>query len=549
MENTRTIGVIGHLNPDTDSICSAICYANLKNETCPETYTPFRAGEVNPETEYVLRRFQAPAPQLCPDVSAQVQDIDIRPMAGTDGLTTMRKAWEIMRDQNISTLPITDDQNNLLGIITLKNLAMANMDIASTRFLSDACTPYQNILEALGGTLITGDPNGCVESGKVVVAAASPETMEEVVEPGDLVLVANRYDSQYCAIEMGAGCLVVCTGSPVPKTIVSLAKKHGCAIITTPHDTYPASCMLTQSVPIRHYMIRDKLITFRTTDSVEDVKDVMSKVRFVYFPVLDENGKYTGVISRRNLLNLRRKQLILVDHNEKTQCVEGWEDAEILEIIDHHRIGNLETSGPVYFRNQPVGCTATVIYQMYQEQCVEVSPQIAGLLLSAILSDTLKFQSPTCTPLDERTARVLAEIAQVDMDELAQAMFEAGEALDGKSAEDVYRQDYKTFDHGDLTIGVGQGSFISSANYEKAQQLISGYLPGARPLLGVDMAFYLLTSLQDQSSFVVCAGHGSQDLICRAFHTEPSQGGVLLPGVVSRKKQFIPPLLRALQEN
>lgn len=548
MEPTRTIGVIGHLNPDTDSICSAICYAHLKNETCPEHFTPFRAGELNPETEYVLRHFDVPVPQLCGDVIPQVQDIDIRPMPGTNGLTTMRRAWEIMRDESISTLPITDDQANLLGIITLKDLAMANMDISSTRFLSDSRTPYKNILEALGGTLITGDPEGCVETGKVVVAAASPETMEEVVEVGDLVLVANRYDSQYCAIEMGAGCLVVCTGSPVPKTIVSLAEKHGCAIITTPHDTYPASCMLTQSVPIRHYMMAENLLTFRTTDSVEDVKEVMSKVRFVYFPVLDENGKYVGVISRRNLLNLRRKQLILVDHNERSQCIEGWEDAEILEIIDHHRIGNLETSGPVYFRNQPVGCTATVIYQIYQEQCVEVTPQIAGLLLAAILSDTLKFQSPTCTPLDEKTAKALSTIAGVDIDELAQAMFEAGEALDGKSAEDVYRQDYKTFDHGSISIGVGQGSFISSANYEKARELVEGYLPGARPLLGVDMAFYLVTSLQEQSSLVVCAGQNAEALICRAFHVQPGKDGILLPGVVSRKKQFIPPVLRALQE-
>ncbi len=548
METTRTIGVIGHRNPDTDSICSAICYANLKNSISAEHYTPFRAGEINSETLYVLSRFGVPAPAECLDVSAQVQDIDIRSMPGTDAMTTMRKAWETMRDREISTLPITDDQNNLLGIITLKNLATANMDLASTRFLSDSHTPYKNILEALNGTLITGDPDGHVKTGKVVVAAASPETLEEVVEEGDLVLVANRYDSQYCAIEMGAGCIVVCTGSSVPKTIVKLAEQHGCAIISTPHDTYPASCMITQSVPVRHYMVSNNLLTFCTTDSVEDVKEVMGKTRFVYFPVLDENGKYVGVISRRNLLNLRRKQLILVDHNEKNQCVDGWEDAEILEIIDHHRIGNLETSGPVYFRNQPVGCTATVIYQMYQENCVEVTPQIAGLLLSAILSDTLKFQSPTCTPLDKRTAEVLASIAQVDIDELAQKMFEAGEALDGKTAEEIYQQDYKTFDHGDITIGVGQGSFISLANYEKAQKLISEYLPTGLHQLKVDMAFYLLTSLQDQSSLVLCAGTGAKDLICRAFRTEVGAHGILLPGVVSRKKQFLPPVLRALQE-
>ena len=546
MNNTRKVGVIGHRNPDTDSICSAIAYAALKNAIGEISCEPLRAGALNGETEYVLRRFGVAPPELCPDVSAQVMDIDIRPMPGTDGMTTVRKAWETMRDQQISTLPITDENGYLTGIITLKDLAMANMDISSTRFLSVSHTPYRNIIETLGGTLITGDPDGCVTTGKVVVGAASPELMEEVLEPGDLVLVANRYESQYCAVEMGAACIVVCTGSAVPKTIIRLAKEKGCTIISTPHDTYPASCMISQSVPISYYMLRNNLLTFRTTDSVEDVKEVMSKVRFVYFPVLDTEGKYVGVISRRNLLNLRRKQLILVDHNEKTQCVDGWEEAEILEIIDHHRIGNLETSGPVYFRNQPVGCTATVIYQMYQEADQDVPADIAGLLLSAILSDTLKFQSPTCTPLDVRTAKSLSTLAGVEIDDLAQAMFEAGESLEGKTAEEIFQQDYKTFLQGSLQIGVGQGSFVSQANYDKARAMVSEYLSTAK--LNVDMAFYMLTSLQDQSAMILCAGDGAQALLSRAFHTEPTDGGVLLPGVVSRKKQFVPQLIRTLQE-
>lgn len=546
MDTRRKVGVIGHRNPDTDSICSAIAYAALKNATGELSCEPLRAGAINGETEYVLQRFGVPAPELCPDVSAQVMDIDIRPMPGTDGMTTVRRAWETMRDQQISTLPITDGDGNLMGIITLKDLAMANMDISSTRFLSVSHTPYKNIIETLSGTLITGNPDGCVTTGKVVIGAASPETMEEILEPGDLVLVANRYESQYCAIEMGASCVIVCTGSAVPKTIVRLAQEKGCTIISTPHDTYPASCMISQSVPISYYMLRNNLLTFRTTDSVEDVKEVMGKVRFVYFPVLDSEGKYVGVISRRNLLNLHRKQLILVDHNERTQCVDGWEEAEILEIIDHHRIGNLETSSPVYFRNQPVGCTATVIYQMYQEADQDVPKDIAGLLLSAILSDTLKFQSPTCTPLDVRTAKNLAAIAQVDIDELAQAMFEAGESLDGKTAEDIFQQDYKTFVQGSLQIGVGQGSFVSQANYDKAKAMVSAYLQTAS--LGVDMAFYMLTSLQDQSALVLCAGSGALELVTRAFRTEAEDGCVLLPGVMSRKKQFVPQLIRALQD-
>lgn len=548
MEGNRSIGVIGHRNPDTDSICSAIAYAALKNALGQGVYEPLRAGEVNQETAYVLNRFQTPLPELCADVSAQVMDIDIRPMPGTSGMTTIRKAWETIRDQQITTLPITDEKGFLQGIITLKDLAMANMDLSGTRFLADSHTPYQNILETLNGTLITGDKNACVQTGKIVVGAASPEIMEEVVEKGDIVLVANRYESQYCAIEMGASCIIVCTGSAVPKTILSLAEANGCAVISTPYDTYPAACMISQSVPIRHNMVTENLLTFRTTDSVEDVKELMGRVRHVYFPVLDTEGKYVGVISRRNLLNLRRKQLVLVDHNEKTQCVEGWEEAEILEIIDHHRIGNLETSGPVYFRNQPVGCTATIVYQMFQEAGVPVEPAIAGLLLSAILSDTLKFQSPTCTPLDQSAAESLSALARVDMDELAQAMFEAGENLDGKTAPEVFQQDYKTFDVGEVRIGVGQGSFISQANYEKAEKLIGGYLPKAQSQLGVDMVFYMLTSLRDQSALVLCAGEGAERLLCRAFHAKPGRNGVWLPGVVSRKKQLVPQLLRALQE-
>ena len=383
--------------------------------------------------------------------------------------------------------------------------------------------------------------------GKIVIGAASPETMEAVVEPGDLVLVANRYEAQYCAIEMGAACIVVCTGSAVPKTIVRLAEERGCTVISTPLDTYPVACMISQSVPISFYMLREGLLTFRTGDDLDTVREVMGRVRHVYFPVLDGENRYVGVISRRNLLNLRRRQLILVDHNEKTQCVDGWEDAEILEIIDHHRIGNLETSGPVLFRNQPVGCTATVIYQMFGEQAVPIPPDIAGLMLSAILSDTLLFRSPTCTPLDRQVAQALGRVAGVVPEELAEAMFEAGEDLTGKTPEDLFRQDFKTFEAAGIHFGVGQGSFVSRGNYETARDMIREYLPGALAESGLTMLFYMLTSLPEQATMVLYAGEGAESLLRSAFGREPEEGGVLLPDLVSRKKQFIPQLLRAVQ--
>lgn len=544
----RKIGVIGHKNPDTDSVCSAIAYAWLKNQLDLGRYEPLRAGRLNGETKYVLRRFGLEKPEECLDVGPRVQDIEIRRMPGVSGQMTVRKAWETMRDQQITTLSVVDGDGYLQGIISLKDLAMANMDAEGTRFLAASQTPYQNILETLGATMITGDPAGKVTRGKIVVGAGSPEIMEEVVEEGDLVLLANRYEAQYCAIEMGAACIIVCTGSAVPKTIVRLAEERGCTILSTPYDTYPAVSRVSQSVPISYYMLRDNIMTFRTTDELEDVREVMGRERHVYFPVLDTDGKYAGVISRRNLLNLRRRQLILVDHNEKTQCVDGWEDAEILEIIDHHRIGNLETSGPVYFRNQPVGCTATVIYQMFGEQDVEIPPRIAGALLSAILSDTLKFQSPTCTPLDQRIAQRLAQIAGVDIDELARAMFEAGEDLEGKAPKEVFHQDYKTFEASGVRFGVGQGSFVSPVNYQKALEMVSGYLPEALRESNLNMMFYMLTSLPEQATLVLSTGGGAQALLERAFETKAGPDGVLLQNVVSRKKQFIPEMLRALQE-
>ena len=548
MDTERTVGVIGHKNPDTDSICSAIAYADLKQKSSAGRYEPLRAGSLNGETKYVLGRFGFPKPHLCLDVSARVRDIEIRRMPGVPGSMSMRQAWETMRDQDISTLSVVDEAGMLQGIITLKDLAMASMDDAGTRFLAAAHTPYRNILETLDASLLVGDENGAVQTGKIVIGAASPEIIESVVEPGDVVLVANRYEAQYCAIEAGAGCIVVCTGSTVPRTILHLAESRGCAVISTPYDTYPAVCKISQSVPISYHTLRDNVLTFRLSEDLDEVKEVMGRVRYTYFPVLDGDGRYVGVISRRNLLNLRRKPLILVDHNEKAQCVDGWEDAEILEIIDHHRVGNLETSGPVYFRNQPVGCTATVIYQMYGEQGIAIEPGIAGLLLSAILSDTLKFRSPTCTPQDIRTAQALAQIAQVDIDELATAMFEAGEDLEGKTAREVFQQDYKVFEAAGVRFGVGQGSFVSRSNYDRARALIAGYLPEALESSGLDMVFFMLTSLTDQATMVLSAGNGADSLIRRAFAVKPGDGGVVLPDVVSRKKQFIPQLLRAIQE-
>lgn len=543
----RKICVIGHKNPDTDSVCSAIAYAYLKNVTTDREYEPRRAGEVNQETAFVLKKFGIEPPRICLDVHAKVRDIDIRQIEGVGGQMTLRSAWETMRDKDITTLPITGKENKLKGLITLKRLAMANMDSLDPHAVANANTPISNVVETLNGTLITGSNDMMIDHGKIVIAAGSPEAMETMVDPGDIVLVANRYEAQLCAIELEAACLVVCMTPNIAKTIIKIAKEHNCTVISTPYDTYAASCLINQSIPISHPMART-MITFELSTPVEEAKKVMGQVRHNYFPVVDQDGYYQGVISRRNLLNLQRKQLVLVDHNEKTQCVEGYEDAEILEIIDHHRIGNLETSGPVYFRNHPVGCTATIIYQMYGEYQVEIPQQIAGILCSAILSDTLIFRSPTCTPQDEYAAHQLATIAGVEIDELAREMFEAGENLDGKTPEQILLQDYKIFVHENIRFGVGQGSYVSQKNREVAKRMLPEYLEQIQQREGVDMIFYLVTNILDQSSEVLYAGKDAAELLENSFHRTAEPGQPLqLNGVVSRKKQFIPALLNSLQ--
>ena len=541
--------VIGHRNPDTDSICSAIAYAELKNKTSSLVCEPRRAGKMNQETEFVLKKFGVKPPRMCTDVNPKIRDVDYREMPGISGSTSLRKAWEIMRDQQIDTLPITSADNELEGIITVKDIATANMDVFDTSVLASSQTSYKNILETLGATMVVGDENAVCTTGHIKIGTATPEMLESNVEKGDIVILSNRYESQLCAIEKEASLLIICNGAKVGHTIQRIAEEMGVAIMTAPCDTYAAGKLMSQCAPISYYMTRDDIMKFTLVTPVADVLRVMAKVRHRYFPILDEEGKYCGMVSRRNVIALRKRRIILVDHNEATQAVEGFDQAEILEIIDHHRIGSLETSGPVYFRNQPVGCTATIITQMYDENGVEIPPQIAGLLLAAILSDTLAFRSPTCTPIDETAAKRLAKIAGVDINEFATEMFEAGEKLDGKTPEEVFLQDFKVFMCGDIRFGVAQGSYMTRKNLLAAEELLKPYLEEARNKQNVEDLYMLLTDVPKEESVVICTGRYAAEVLSDGFETQPAEDGSwTLPGVVSRKKQFIPTMMSAYQE-
>ena len=548
-KEAHKVVVIGHRNPDTDSICSAIAYAELKNRTSTLVCEPRRAGKMNQETEFVLKKFGVTPPRMCTDVNPKIRDVDYREMPGIPGSTSLRRAWKIMRDQQIDTLSITSADNELEGIITVKDLATANMDVFDTAVLAKSRTSYKNILETLNGTMVVGNADAVCTTGHIKIGTATPEMLESSVEKGDIVILSNRYESQLCAIEKEASLLIICNGAKVGRTIQRIADETGVAIMTTPVDTYAAGKLISQCAPISYYMTRDNILKFTLVTPVADVLRVMAKVRHRYFPILDEDGKYCGMVSRRNVIALRKRRIILVDHNEATQAVEGFDQAEILEIIDHHRIGSLETSGPVYFRNQPVGCTATIVTQMYDENGVTIPQKTAGLLLAAILSDTLAFRSPTCTPVDENAAKRLAKIAGVDIEEFSTEMFEAGEKLDGKTPEEVFLQDFKVFMCGDIRFGVAQGSYMTRKNLTAAEALLKPYLEEARNKQNVEDIYMLLTDVPKEESVVICNGRYAAEVLSDGFDTQPAaDASWTLPGVVSRKKQFIPALMTAYQE-
>ena len=548
-KTAHKVVVIGHRNPDTDSICSAIAYAELKNKTSDLVCEPRRAGKMNQETEFVLKKFGVRPPRMCTDVNPKIRDVDYREMPGIPGSTSLRKAWEIMRDRKIDTLPVTAADNELEGLITVKDIATANMDLFDTGILAKSRTSYKNILETLGATMAVGSEDAVCTTGHIRIGTATPEMLENSMEKGDIVILTNRYESQLCAIEKEASLLILCNNAKVGRTIQRIAEETGVAIMTTPVDTYAAGKLISQCAPISYYMTRSDIMKFTLVTPVADVTRVMAKVRHRYFPILDEDGKYCGMVSRRNIINLRKRRIILVDHNEATQAVEGFDQAEILEIIDHHRIGSLETSGPVYFRNQPVGCTATIVTQMYDENGVTIPQKIAGLLLAAILSDTLVFRSPTCTPIDVNAANRLAKIAGVDINEFANEMFEAGEKLDGKTAEEVFLQDFKVFMCGDIRFGVAQGSYMTRKNLLAAEALLQPYLEEARNKQNVEDIYMLLTDVPKEESVVISDGRYASEVLADGFETQPAEdGSFTLPGVVSRKKQFIPALMTAYQE-
>ena len=546
MNKPEKIYILGHKNPDTDSICSAIAYAWLKNQK-GEGYVASRCGNISDETQFVLDYFDVQSPYFIQNVSPQVRDIEIRKVEGVDSMLSLKSAWEIMKENNLVTLPIVTGENKLEGLITVSDIAKSYMDVYDSKILTEAKTPYKNLVEILNGKMVVGDIHQVISGGKVFIAAANPELMEDYIAENDIVICGDRFEAQLCAVEMKAACVIICChNTKVSQTIQNLAAEKGCNIIKTEYDTYTATRLVNQSMPIRHFMRRHDIITFSPKDLLNDIKPIMAEKRHRDFPIITKKGELVGMISRRNLIGGRSKKVILVDHNEKTQAVDGLEEAEILEVIDHHRIADFETIHPIFFRNQPLGCTATIIAQMYREQGVDIPKDMAGLLCSAIISDTLIFSSPTCTSVDKSIAQWLAQIAEIDIDDYAKKMFKAGSNIIDKEVEQIFYQDFKMFNSGKTSFGVGQFYIMDFSDVGAVKDKLYNYMQKIMVEKDADMMFFMFTSVFEKSSEVIFCGENAYEYMNSAFHTPEHENMIHLDDFVSRKKQFIPAIVNML---
>ncbi|PRR78716.1 Cobalt-dependent inorganic pyrophosphatase [Clostridium liquoris] len=541
------IYISGHKNPDTDSICSALAYAEFKNKTGSITAVPVRLGELNRETQFVLDYFDVKPPELIETVRAQIQDLKFDSVAPICPDISLKMAWSIMKKNNVKTLPVVDENDKLIGLASLSNITSSYMDIWDNNILSKSGTTLENIVETLSAKCIYVSEKINNLTGKIVVTAMQPESTREIIDEGDIVICGDREDAQEIILDCKASLMIITGKHEVTEKIIEKAKSIACSIIMTPYDTFTAARLIPQSVPVSYVMTKDNLVLFNNEDLVDEAREIMLKTRFRSYPVVDNNNKILGSISRYHLISKTKKKVILVDHNERTQSIPGLEDSELLEVIDHHRIGDIQTGSPIYFRNEPVGCTATIIASIFFENGIRPSKKIAGLLCSAIISDTLLFKSPTSTATDKLMLRRLAEIANIDPEKFAQDMFKAGTSLQGKTLDEIFNQDFKIFNIGSLKVGVGQVTTMDTEGFASMKKDMIKYMEHRANDENFNLLILMVTDLLKDGSELLVAGD-EKYLINKAFNVQLKENCVYMPGLMSRKKQVIPPLTNAAAE-
>jgi len=534
-----TVYVLGHKNPDTDSICSAIAYAYLKKISEGINAIPVKLGPINRETKFILNYFNIEEPILIENVYTQIQDIKYDKALTFKENTPMLEAWNKMIDQNTKTIIIVDNDNKLQGIATLGDLAESYL--ASSHKLSKYKIPLNNIVSTLNGKIILKYTEYL--EGNILVGAMSKENVITRIKSGDILIIGDRDDVQIAAIKKGIKALIITGNNSIKNEIIDLAKQHKVTLIKVSPDTFDTVKLLNQSIPLSYITKKADIVSFRTSDYIDDVKEIMLKYRFRNFPIVDDNGHPVGLLARRHILDYERKNIIMVDHNEFSQSVDGIQDARILEIIDHHRIGVIETDQPILFRNHPVGCTATIINRIFEERGLIPEPKIAGIMCAAILSDTLVFKSPTCTPEDVRAAKKLAEIADIDINEFGNKMFKAGTSLEGKTVEEIFYTDFKEFTINNYKIGIGQVNTLTDTG-ELKEKLIS-FMEQTRKDKKYDLLLLMLTDIINEGSEILFSTNNKEILI-RAFNVNVTDNHFYLPYVISRKKQVVPPIIKAI---
>ena len=539
------IYVTGHKNPDSDSICAAYAYAEFKNKIGDIETIACRLGNVNQETQYILDYFNAEAPQLLKTVKLKVEDLQFDNISPVSPEISLKTAWSIMRDKNIKTLPVADENDHLLGVLAVSNLTSCYMDIWDNRILAKSNTTLDNIIDTLSAKVSYVNEKVTHFPGKIVVTAMQPDTMSGHIDEGDIAIVGDREEAQAALIKLNISLMIVTGGYAPSEKIVSLAKEHGVTIIVTQHDSFTASRLIVQSIPVGYVMVKENIVSFTTDDLVDDIKGIMTETRFRSYPVLDQNGRVVGTVSRYHLISNHKKKVIQVDHNERGQSVDGLEDAEVLEIIDHHRVADIQTNNPLYFRNEPVGSTSTIVAKCFFESGIRPSRKAAGLLCGAIISDTLLFRSPTCTPQDQYICKKLAEIADINIEEFAKEMFKAGTSLKGKTVEQIFNSDFKPFTIEDTKVGIAQVNTMDIEGFMPLKEEMLNYMDQKAKEAGLDMVMLLLTDILNEGSEILVTGN-KPEIVEKAFNVTLKDKGAFLPGVLSRKKQVVPPITNAI---
>lgn len=545
---SEIVYVSGHKNPDTDSICSAIAYSYLLNATNKYNAVPVRLGEVNRETEYVLKRFGVEHPVLLKTVKQKVEDLNYDKVTVFSKDLTLKTAWFLLKQQNLKSAPILDEHGQLLGLLSTSNIIEGYMDQWDSEVLKKAKTPVENVIDTLEANVIYLNEALKVINGDIHIAAMSGNEAKKRIHENDVVIVGGDRSDDLEELISVKPSLIILTGSLTSNEhVVNKCKEQGISIVSTPFNTYQTSQQIVQAVPVEYVMIKGDIKTFSTDDTLDYMKEVMSETRYRGYPVIDLNNRCVGSISRFALLKGLRKKVILVDHNERGQSIPGIEEADILEIVDHHRVADIQTVGPLLFRGEPLGSTATIVTRMFEEQDVEMPSHVAGLLLGAVVSDTLLFKSPTCTPVDTKIAKKLAEIAGVDIQEFAMEMFKAGTSLVGKTVDEIFNQDFKKFSFDNLQVGVAQ---VNSMDIE-------GFLPYKKDMLdymnkfaednNLEFTLLLLTDIINANSEIFVGGP-RPELVEKAFNVQLTDRQGTLEGVISRKKQVVPAITAVMSE-